>query len=142
MGTYSIGEAAERTGFPIETLRYYERAGLAGAVARDRNGRRRYTDDDLEWLGFIHRLKTTGMSLARIEALVRLCRDPAADPSNRRAVLTEHRQHVLAQLAELQRHLAAVDIKLGLRPPSDTTGLQADAPQHCQPSQRATDDRQ
>jgi DNA-binding transcriptional MerR regulator len=48
---YSVGEAAERSGFSVDTLRYYERLGLVDGVERDGGGRRRYTTDDLEWLG-------------------------------------------------------------------------------------------
>ena len=48
---YSIGECARRSGFTMDTLRYYERIGLIDAVDRTATGQRRFTDGDLEWLG-------------------------------------------------------------------------------------------
>ena len=43
--SYSIAEAAERSGLTAHTLRYYERDGLLlTGVGRSTSGHRRYTD--------------------------------------------------------------------------------------------------
>ena len=52
MTTWSISDAAEKCGLTQHTLRWYERIGLLGPVARDANGRRRFGDSDLEWLHY------------------------------------------------------------------------------------------
>jgi DNA-binding transcriptional MerR regulator len=39
-----IGELSRRTGLTVETLRFYERAGVLGPVTRDRSGYRVYDD--------------------------------------------------------------------------------------------------
>lgn len=57
---------------PSTPLRYYERAGLLPAVARDGGGRRRYSDQDLGWIGLIRCLRETGMGIADIGRLVEL----------------------------------------------------------------------
>lgn len=59
----SIGQFAARTGLSADTLRYYEKIGLLRHVARDASGFRVYGPRDLEWIGFILRLKDTGMAL-------------------------------------------------------------------------------
>lgn len=59
MTTWSTSEAAEKCGLSQHTLRWYERIGLVGPVARDGDGRRRFSDADLDWLALITRLRET-----------------------------------------------------------------------------------
>ncbi len=53
MTTWSIGEAAAKCGLSQHTLRWYERIGLLGAISRGGDGRRRFSDGDLEWLSLL-----------------------------------------------------------------------------------------
>ena len=63
---YSPGEVADKTGFSIDTLRYYEREGILSPVARTAGGRRAYSDDDLGRLGFLRCLRDTGMPIVQL----------------------------------------------------------------------------
>lgn len=63
---YKISEVAEKTGFSISTLRYYEELGIL-KPNRSTEGYREYGAIDLEWVQFIVRLKNTGMSLKTIQ---------------------------------------------------------------------------
>jgi len=49
----TIQEVAKRTGLSIDTLRYYERIGLLEPVRRDQSGYRRYSQQDLDWIGLL-----------------------------------------------------------------------------------------
>jgi DNA-binding transcriptional MerR regulator len=64
---YSIGEAARLTGITAFTLRYYEKVGVLPDPRRQA-GIRRYDEQDLQYIRFIHGLKQTGMSLEDIAA--------------------------------------------------------------------------
>jgi DNA-binding transcriptional MerR regulator len=69
---YSIGEVAQLTGITAFTLRYYEKIGILPKPRRldgKHNGIRRYDDQDLRFIQFIHGLKDTGMKLADIAAI-------------------------------------------------------------------------
>lgn len=66
---WSIAEVCERTGLSARTVRYYEEIGLLPGVRRRAGGRRVYGPDELSRLGFIHRLKDLGLSLAEIREL-------------------------------------------------------------------------
>jgi DNA-binding transcriptional MerR regulator len=66
---WAIAEMCERTGLSPRTIRYYEEIGLLPGVRRRAGGRRVYGPDELERLGFIHRLKTLGLSLSEIRDL-------------------------------------------------------------------------
>lgn len=68
----SIGEASEQTGLSVDTLRYYERLGLLGPVARNGGGQRRYCADDIARLRFVRRAQAMDFSLDEISQLLDL----------------------------------------------------------------------
>lgn len=108
----SIAEASDRTGLSIDTLRYYERIGLLDPPARDSGGRRTYTDDDLGWLAFLMRLRTTGMPIRVMQRYAQLCREGAETYEGRRQLLIEQRAAVRARIAELTECLDVLDYKI------------------------------
>ncbi|MDF2679623.1 MAG: transcriptional regulator [Brevibacillus sp.] len=70
---YSISEIARLTGISPYTLRYYEKIGVLPDPKRQegrKNGVRRYNDQDLRFIRFIHGLKQTGMKLEDIASFV------------------------------------------------------------------------
>ena len=108
----SIGEVADATGLSIDTLRYYERAGLMlDPTPRDPGGRRRYTRNDLDWIAGLIMLRETGMSIADVRRMAELSR-AAGTESERLVVLEGHRTRVLAELARTRAHLAALEKKI------------------------------
>ncbi|WP_424638542.1 MerR family transcriptional regulator [Embleya sp. AB8] len=94
-------QAAERSGFSLDTLRYYERIGLLSDVGRAPSGHRRFTEDDLQWLGILRCLRDTGMPIADMRHYAELCR------SGERASLIE-------RMALLERHDMAVEEQIAL----------------------------
>ncbi|HET9516903.1 MAG TPA: MerR family transcriptional regulator [Actinoplanes sp.] len=101
MPTYTPSEVVEKTGFSLDTLRYYERIGLLDGVERGPGGRRRYGDDDLGRLEILRCLRDTGMSIARMREYAELCRDKAT-LDQRIALLEEHDRDVEQRIATLQ----------------------------------------
>jgi DNA-binding transcriptional MerR regulator len=115
MPSYSIAEAAEQTGLTAHTLRYYERDGLMlREVERSSSGHRRYTDADLHWLELLTRLRATGMPIREMRRYAAMVRAGSGNETERLELLREHRRRVLAQLAEVQEHLGAIDRKIGI----------------------------
>jgi MerR family transcriptional regulator, copper efflux regulator len=66
---YKIKDVAERSGFSVATLRYYEEIGLLPESARTPAGYRVYDDHTLDRLAFITRAKQLGCSLGEIADL-------------------------------------------------------------------------
>lgn len=60
---YTTGELARRAGVSQRTIRYYEELGLVKPAPRLPGGRRLFTEDALQRLRFISRLKKVGLSL-------------------------------------------------------------------------------
>jgi DNA-binding transcriptional MerR regulator len=111
----TIAQAAERSGLTKDTLRYYERDGLMLApVDRSATGHRRYTERDLTWIELITRLRATGMPIRDVRRYAELVRHGDGNEQERLDLLRSHRQQVLAQLAEVQEHLGAIDRKIGI----------------------------
>ena len=111
----SIAEAAELTGLTAHTLRYYERDGLMlAAVDRSASGHRRYSTQDLGWIEMITRLRSTGMPMRDVRRYAALVRDGAGNEAERLELLRAHRERVEAELAEVTRHLRAIDHKIGI----------------------------
>jgi|SRR6516165_8061264 DNA-binding transcriptional MerR regulator len=108
----TIADAARVTGVSTHTLRYYERAGLINGVGRADSGHRRYSDQDLAWIEVLQRLRATGMPIYRIRRYAELVRAGQGTEAERLALLREHRDAVLAQLAEVRTHLEFIDRKI------------------------------
>lgn len=108
----TISAAAEASGLSVDTLRYYEKEGLTlDPPDRSASGQRRYTESDVRWLGTLVMLRKTGMPIRDIRAFVALYRVPGSE-QQRMDILTEHREHVLVELNEVQGHLAAIERKI------------------------------
>ena len=101
-GTYSPGQTAERSGFSLDTLRYYERIGLLDPVERTSSGHRRFGEDDLEWLEVLRCLRDTGMPIAQMCRYAELARGGEATFIERLNLLTEHDALVQERITVLQ----------------------------------------
>jgi MerR family transcriptional regulator, copper efflux regulator len=71
-GTMHIGELAERAGMSLRTIRHYDEVGLLVPSARTAGGFRVYTEQDLERLLVIRRMKPLGYSLDEMAELLRV----------------------------------------------------------------------
>jgi DNA-binding transcriptional MerR regulator len=110
--SYTIKQVSEKSSLPPHVLRYYENEGLLPGVARSRNGIRRYSENDLEWLALIRCLKNTGMSIKQIKNFVELSVRGEETLKERCELLREHKRHVEDQIREMQKHLEKVTRKI------------------------------
>ena len=109
---YTIKQVSQCTNLAPHVLRYYEQEGLLPSVGRTGSGMRRYTEDDLEWLGLICCLKNTGMSIKQIKAFVALSVQGDDTLRARCNLLIAHKREVEAKIEEMQRHLEKVAHKI------------------------------
>jgi MerR family copper efflux transcriptional regulator len=65
-----IGEVAERTGLSLNTLRHYDEVGLVAPSARSGGGFRLYSEEDVERLLLIRRMKPLGFSVEEMRDLL------------------------------------------------------------------------
>ncbi|MGX6608160.1 MerR family transcriptional regulator [Micromonosporaceae bacterium Da 78-11] len=110
--TITIAEVAERTGLSKDTLRWYESEELIPSVRRDASGHRAYGDAAVKMIELVIRLRRTGMPVRDVKNFVAMTQQGAATHGRRLALLREHRQRVLAHLAEAQGDLHAIESKI------------------------------
>jgi DNA-binding transcriptional MerR regulator len=104
------GEVAERTGLTLDTLRYYEREGLIGPIDRAPGGRRRYTEDDVAWIGLVTCLRDAGLGIADLRRFTELLRTDGG--GDRVEFLRRRRAELLDRLQRTQAALDVLDDKI------------------------------
>ncbi len=102
-----IGEIAQRTDLSLRTLRHYDEVGLLRPSGRSEGGFRLYTEEDLDKLVVIRRMKPLGFTLEEMVGVMRhielLRRLQARAPGSARVdedEAAEAREHLAATLAE------------------------------------------
>jgi Cu(I)-responsive transcriptional regulator len=94
----NIGTAAERSGLPAKTIRYYEEIGLLKPDRTD-NGYRDYSTADIHKLRFLQRSRSLGFSVEECRQLLSLYDDKERESADVKAIAE-------AKLAEIDRKLA------------------------------------
>jgi DNA-binding transcriptional MerR regulator len=109
---WTTREAAEKCGLSEHTVRWYERIGLLDRVNRTPDGRRRFSDTDLDWLVLLSRLRATGMPVRDMLRYTELVRSGAGE-AERVELLRRHRERVSQALLDQQECLKLLDAKIG-----------------------------
>ncbi len=104
----SIGEAARRSGVPVETIRYYERAGVVPGPPRSESGRRVYDPAGIARLRLIKRCRDLGFSLAGARALLALSENSDAPCGDVKAIAEGHLDEVGRKIRALRDLEAAL----------------------------------
>jgi len=97
-----IGELGKATGVDVETIRYYEKAGLLEDPQRLDNGYRSYGTVHLERLSFIRHCRALDISIADITRLVAFMGHPSTDCGNINNLIDQQISKVRARLASMQ----------------------------------------
>jgi len=96
-----IGELARRAAVDVQTVRYYERAGLIEPPARTASGYRAYRAEHLERLNFIRHCRSLDMPLADVRRLLELSRDRTVSCDDVDNLVQAHLERVRAKRAAL-----------------------------------------
>jgi Cd(II)/Pb(II)-responsive transcriptional regulator len=96
-----IGELSDRTGCPVETIRYYEHEALLPAPVRSNANYRLYGKAHVERLSFIRHCRSLDMALEEIRTLLRFRDSPQENCDGANQLLDQHIGHVADRIAEL-----------------------------------------
>jgi Cu(I)-responsive transcriptional regulator len=103
----NIGDAAERSGLPAKTIRYYEEIGLL-RPGRGGNGYRDYGDADIHKLRFLQRSRGLGFSVEECRQLLALYEDRDRASADVRSIASAKLSEIdrkIRELTELRRTL-------------------------------------
>ncbi len=99
---FSIGELARRSGYAVQTVRYFEQIGLMPEPPRTAGRQRRYGEKELRRLMFIRHARDLGFSLDAVRELLQLCAHPEAPCAKADAIAVEHLHAIDEKIARLQ----------------------------------------
>ncbi len=105
----NIGEAAQLSGVPAKTIRYYEEVGLIPPARRSEAGYRRFGSRDLSTLRFVQRARSLGFTVRDVAALLALWQNTARASSEVKALASQHCARIDAKIAELQSMRRTLD---------------------------------
>ena len=105
---YSIGALSSDTGCNIETIRYYEKAGLLPEPPRSAGGHRNYSPEIAKRLSFIVRSRQLGFSVADVRQLLRLI-DSGVSCEEVRTITLTHLAAIRERIADLLRLQAVLE---------------------------------
>jgi MerR family transcriptional regulator, copper efflux regulator len=111
-GRMQIGQVAARTELSVQTVRHYDEVGLVVPSARSTGGFRLYTDEDVQRLLTIRRMKPLDFSLAEMKELLEsldVLADERATRKQRQVASQSLRTMVTTveeSIERLKRHLA------------------------------------
>ena len=97
-----IGELAKQAGCDVETIRYYEKAGLLPEPGRSGAGYRQYRPEHQERLQFIRHCRSLQMGLPDIRVLLDFRSQPSAECRAVNELLDHHIELIRVRMAALQ----------------------------------------
>ena len=97
----NIGSAAERSGLPAKTIRYYEDINLL-VPDRAANGYRDYSTDDIHCLAFLGRARKLGFTVEECRNLLSLYLDKGRSSSEVKSMALQKISDIETRLSELQ----------------------------------------
>jgi Cu(I)-responsive transcriptional regulator len=104
----NIGQAAQLSGLPAKTIRYYESIGLVRPAARRSSGYRDYDEADARRLRFIAQARALGFVVEEVRALLALYEDKSRASADVKKLVMRHIGAIDAKITDLQRLKAAL----------------------------------
>ena len=98
----NIGQAADRSGVPAKTIRYYESIGLIGPADRTPGNYRDYDDSSVRVLQFLKRARTFGFSIDDCRELLSLYLDRRRSSADVKAIAERRIEQIDRKIAELR----------------------------------------
>lgn len=99
---FSIGDLARQAGTRVETIRYYEKAGLMPGAARTSGNHRSYTRAHADRLAFIRHSRELGFPLESVRTLLLVADNPGQSCAQVDAIAREHLAAVRSRITRLQ----------------------------------------
>ncbi|MFF4653603.1 MerR family transcriptional regulator [Streptomyces sp. NPDC001380] len=111
----TIQEMSRRSGFTEPTLRYYEKIGLLGRVARDESsGHRRYGHATAERVVALSCLRSAGMTVSGMRRYLELLAQGDSAAAEQRDLFASQAEELAADIERLQLRLTYLRRKADL----------------------------
>lgn len=108
---YSMKDVCDRFALPYETLRFYCNEGLIPNVKRDANNYRWFDERDVAWIEGLQCLRKCGLSIKDLKVYMNHALAGPSTILQRKAMLEQQKNELMAKQAELLSSLAYIDAK-------------------------------
>ena len=98
-------QTCEQTGLTYDALKFYCNEGLVPGVRRDKNNRRIFYANDIEWIKSLSCLKNCGLGIAEMRQYVELCKQGKSSISKRQKMLDEKLLCLYDKIKELENSI-------------------------------------
>lgn len=109
---YLIKDASKKLNISIYTLRYYDKEGLTPFVKKDKNGVRKYTEEDLEWIRMLINLRDIDMPISNIKEYIALYIKGDETIPERRELMFRYKEYVKKKVEDTLKNLEMTTKKL------------------------------
>jgi len=96
-----IGIVSQRSGCSIDTIRFYEKAGVLPQALRTESGRRTYNEGDVARITFIRRARELGFSLDEVRGLLALAEGSGDACEQVQSLAQYHLNEIVTKIADL-----------------------------------------
>ncbi len=110
----TISEVSKKYGLSVDTLRYYEKAGLIPPVNRKENGIRDYTETDCGWVEFIKCMREAGLPIEVLTQYIALYAKGNRTLQQRKNLLITERDRLKERIAQMQQTLKRLNYKISV----------------------------
>ena len=108
----TISEVSRKYGLSVDTLRYYEKAGLIPPVNRKENGIRDYTETDCGWVEFVKCMRGAGLSIEVLTQYIALYAKGNRTLQKRKNLLVAERDRLKERIEQMQQTLKRLNDKI------------------------------
>ncbi len=108
----TIAEVSKKYDISADTLRYYERVGLIPPVPRTASGIRDYDEASCGWVELMKCMRAAGVQIDALAEYTSLAQQGDDTQAQRKIILMEQRELLVARIAEMQQSLERLDKKL------------------------------
>lgn len=108
----TIAEVSKKFDISADTLRYYERIGLIPPVPRTKGGLRDYDEESCGWIELMKCMRAAGVQIEALIEYVDLFQQGDDTLDARKTLLIEQREQLLARMADMQRSLDRLNMKI------------------------------
>ncbi len=110
----TISEVSKKYGLSVDTLRYYEKAGLIPPVNRKENGIRDYTETDCGWVEFIKCMREAGLPIEVLTQYIALYAKGNRTLQQRKNLLVTERDRLKERIEQMQQTLKRLNYKISV----------------------------
>lgn len=109
---YTIKDVSKITGLSASNIRYYEKEGLIDGVKRNDANVRIFTQNDVNWIDFLAKLKNMEMPINMMKQYAYLRAKGDSTIGQRMALLSKHKESMFVKIVGIQENIALLDRKI------------------------------